>query len=547
MTTFVPKHPCAVCTLLALAVLLLLSGCSSAGPDDTNVTQSVPGGGGGGGPTTPVGTISDPLFAQQWHLQNTGQGGGVPGEDARVMGVWNQGIGGKGVLVGVVDDGLEVAHEDLGANILLGQSFNYLTRGGNPTSATTGLCKEAGGEADCHGTSVAGVIAAGPNQVGGRGAAPSASLVGYNLLGTGVVSPDSLESDAMTRNASAIWVSNNSWGAPDDGKLHPSGPLWKAGVLNGLAVGRGGRGTIYVWAGGNGGSRSNDNSNYEGYANFRGVMAICAVNAAGTQPSYSDPGANLWGCTPSSSGGSGLPGVLTTDRSGGEGYNRSGTGAEPASTNYTNSFGGTSSSTALASGIVALVLESNPALGWRDVRGVLAETARKNDSSDADWATNGAGYALNHKYGFGVFNAEAAVARAKTWVNLGPQRTFAQSLAVNQAVPDLGSVSSSMAVAGSGITRIEWIEIELTANHQSDGDLEIVLRNNNTGMVSVLAQPRVCPGTTADRCGNYDPWTFSSARHLGEAADGQWTLSVRDGLPQDLGTVVSWKLTFYGT
>ncbi len=540
-----------VSTILA-AVVGLLGGCSGGAGESPNVTQSVPGGGGsgggGGGGTAlpPVGIITDPLFAQQWHLSNTGQAGGTPGEDVRALGAWNQGFSGQGVRVAIVDDGVEIAHEDLSPNVVPGQSFNYLTNGTDPTSASSGLCAGAGGIADCHGTAVAGVVAGFGNQVGGRGAAPYANLVGYNLLGSGVFSPDSVEADAMSRNAPSVWVSNNSWGAPDDARLHNSGPLWKAAVINSLAQGRGGRGTVYVWAGGNGGARQNDNSNYEGYANFRGVMAICAVDAYGRQTPYSDPGANLWACAPSSGGTASSSGVLTTDRSGGEGYNRGG-GGDLADMNYTDAFGGTSSATALASGIVALVLEANPTLSWRDVRLVLAETARRNDPGDGDWIVNGAGYAVNHKYGFGVLNADAAAVRARTWSNVGPLKTFSVSGVANQALADLATVVSSANVVGSGIGRLEWVEIEFSADHQNDADLEIVLRNESTGTISVLSEPHACPGTDPDRCGDYAGWVFGSARHLGEGADGTWTLSVRDGLAGHSGIVNAWKLTFYGT
>lgn len=548
MPTFRIFHLPTLMPLFALLGACALTSCSAGNDSTPNVTQNDPGSLGqndplGVTPLPPIGDITDPLFSSQWHLFNTGQGGGQEGEDVRVRGPWAQGLSGRGVRIAIVDDGLEIRHEDLAPNVIPGQSFNYLTNGNDPTPATTGLCEGAGGDAACHGTSAAGVAAGFANRLGGRGAAPYANLVGYNLLSSSFT-PDSREADAMVRNVGAVWVSNNSWGAPDDGVLHPSGPLWKTAVLNGVATGRGGRGTIYTWAGGNGGRRRGDNSNYEGYANFRGVMAICAVDAAGKQPAYSDPGANLWGCTTSSSGGSGLPSVLTTDRSGGEGYNQ-GSGGDVPDANYTNSFGGTSSATALASGVVALVLEANPALSWRDLRQVLAETARQNDPSDSDWTINGAGYHVNHKYGFGVFNAEAAVARARIWSAVGPQKTFTLSGEGSRALADLASIDLAATVAGSGIQRIEWIEIEFAADHQNDGDLRIVLRNDTTGTRSVLAESRTCTGV--ETCGNYSGWVFSSARHLGEAADGRWTLTVTDGLGGNTGTITGWKLTFYGT
>ena len=529
-----------------LALCLAFAGCSAGEEASPGTAQTASGGSNGGGP---VAVIDDPLFSQQWHLENTGQGGGTAGEDARVVGAWSQDISGRGVRIAVVDDGLEIAHEDLIPNIIPGQSHNYLTNGSDPTPTTTGTCREAGGSADCHGTAVAGVAAAFANKTGGRGVAPYANLVGYNLLASGVISSDSREADAMTRNAANVWVSNNSWGAPDDGRLHLSSSLWKTGILSGLSGGRNGLGTVYVWAGGNGGPRRGDNSNYEGYANFRGVMAVCAVNAAGRQPPYSDPGANLWVCAPSNTVGPGfpLPGITTTDRSGSQGYNSSGSSSDPVDSNYTTQFGGTSAATAVVSGVVALMLQANPNLGWRDVRQVLAETARQNDSGDSDWTTNGAGFHVNHKYGFGTVDGETAVTRARTWTNLGPQRTFSRTLTPSLTLADAGTTTNTVTIASSGITHIEWIEIEVTLNHANDDELELVLRNETTGTTSVLAEPRICSGSGVDLCGDYNAWTFGSARHLGEGADGNWTFLVRDTNSGLTGALVSWKLTFYGT
>ena len=43
-----------------------------------------------------------------------------------------------------------------------------------------------------------------------------------------------------------------------------------------------------------------------------------------------------------------------------------------------------------------------------------------------------------------------------------------------------------------------------------------------------------------------NPFTFGTARHLGEGADGEWTLRIRDDDAVLAGTLHSWKLTFYG-
>lgn len=496
------------------------------------------GGGGGDGDAQPVAVRcptrtpesdppgpGDPLYGDQWHLNNTGQAGGTPGEDVKVESVWADGRRGESVCVAVVDDGLEIAHEDLAANVAAGLSFNYLNGGGNPTSGR-------------HGTAAAGVVAARDlNDLGVRGAAPRAYLLGYNLLQNPTASN---EADAMVRNAAAVYVSNNSWGPMDgDGTLASSSLTWRNAIATGLATGRGGLGTVYVWAAGNGGDAAFnggplDNSNYDGYANNRGVIAVCAVGDNGVRAFYSERGANLWVCAPSM--GDNLHGLTTTDRQGLLGY---------STTNYTSTFNGTSGATPVVSGVVALMLQANPGLGWRDVRLILAETARRNDPTDPDWTANGAGYLVNHNYGFGVVDAQAAVARALTWTTVGPQASpFTVAGAPGLPIPDNDAtgVAHPVTVAASGITQIEYVEVTFSASdHTYSGDLEITL-TSPAGTVSRLAEPHAC-GTA---CTPYNAWVFGSARHLGEAADGGWTLTVKDLVALDTGTFQSWQLKLYG-
>jgi kexin len=449
----------------------------------------------------------------------------------------------------VVDDGLEIGHPDLQANVVSNQSFNYVTRTADPTPSDP---------TDGHGTQVAGVAAAvGNNNLGGRGAAPAASLVGYNLTASPVAVN---EADAMTRNASAVNISNNSWGAADGrGTLDPSALSWQTAINTGISSGRAGKGTIYTWAAGNGAPR--DNSNYDGRANFGGVIAICATDPNGKKADYSEPGANVWVCTPSATDEpQGLPMITTTDLTGTAGNNSADSNCRPWITelsdlNYTRCFNGTSSSTPLASGVIALVLQANPNLTWRDLRLILAETARKNDPTDPDWinvgiSSVGGTYHHNHKYGFGVIDANAAVQRALLWSNVGPQASSASSLMnVNAPIPDNNTTGVTATVTASGVafSRIEWVEVYFSAtNHTYFGDLQIDLRNNGTGTVSRLAGTHACDPDNLCRSGGYNNWRFGTARHLGENPNGSWSLMVKDLAPQDSGTFQSWRIVFYG-
>jgi proprotein convertase subtilisin/kexin type 2 len=534
---------------LAAAVALGIAGC---------------GGGGGGGeddgssnptPNTPSG---DPLYGDQWHLKNIGQAGagsaGFAGEDVNAEPVWNSctdaSCRGEGVRVAVVDDGLEIGHEDLSTNVVAGASYDY-TSGDNDPSPTDGV--------SAHGTAVGGIIASRDgNDLGGRGVAPRAELVGYNLLQSTSLGSD--EGDAMTRGGAAIYISSNSWGAPDGtGRVAASSSIWQDAINSGLTNGRNGRGTIYIWAAGNGNQAQIngnvvepiDNSNHDGQANYRGVMAVGAVTDRGVKSSYSEQGANLWLAAPGGEFCS-THTITTTDLSGTDGINNadSAGNGDYGNSNYTRCMNGTSSATPVVSGVVALVLQANPNLGWRDVRAVLAQSARKNDAGDSDWATNGANYNINHKYGFGVPDAEAAVQLAKTWTNYPAEVTPAVSIRTpNAPIPDgdATGVSDTATITGSGISKIEWVEVTFSATKDAAsrdlfyGDVEVTL-TSPAGTASRLADTHSCPSG----CSPYSSWRFGSARHLGEAADGNWVLTVKDRLSQDTGTFDSWQLKIYG-
>ncbi|MCR9144313.1 MAG: S8 family serine peptidase [bacterium] len=484
------------------------------------------------------GTVSDPLFGQQWHLSNTGQRGGVSGEDARVASVWNSGVCGAGISMSVIDDGLAIAHEDLSPNIEAGLSYDYTTGGTDPSSSSAN-----------HGTSVGGIMAARSNTIGVRGAAPLASLRGYNYLANATAGN---EADAMTRGVAGLHISNNSWGPTDlTGSLQSSTSTWRAAIDTGLSSGRSGLGTLYFWAAGNGGAGETDNSNYDGYANYHGVIAICAVGQDGKRASYSEQGANLWVCAHSQ--GNDSVAISTTDNIGGLGYNASGASGNFTDNNYTNTFNGTSAASPLAAGVGALVLQANPALSYRDVRLILAQSARKNDAADADWTTNAAGLNINHKYGFGTVDALAAVNLARGWVNVAAQKTFTPPTnSPSSAIPDNNAtgITGTINVSGSGITSIEFVEINLTFTHAYYRDLTMTL-TSPSGTASTLMSTGVCrnPNTLAVvACSPTGSQTvrFGVARTLGESADGNWTLRLADGAASDTGTFTSWSMKLYG-
>jgi len=488
------------------------------------------------GTGTPVAAVAmpDPYFGNQWHLSNTGQRGGTAGEDVRALMAWGQGVKGEGVRVAIVDEGVDFQHEDLAANVSELLSHDYL---GNAPLAFAE-----------HGTCVAGLVAArDENGVGLRGVAPRSNLVSYNLL-QDLTTVNEL--DAMTRGKQTNGVSSNSWGDAEDGtgQLSWPEPLWLQGVAEGTSTGRGGLGTVYVWAAGNGGdSQHVDNANYDGQTNSRFVLSVAGVGDDGRKVTYSEEGANVLLSAPTL--GRAGHGLSTTDITGSLGYNTGNVPFDTTNASYTDLMDGTSGSTPIVAGVAALVLQANEGLTWRDVRRVLAYSARKNHVADPGWVNNLAGLHVNHKYGFGVVDANAAVSLAKTFVAGAAEVSFSSPLvSPGTAIPDNSATgtSSALTVASSGVGHVEFIEVTVSISHPRSGDLEILL-DRGAGPVDVLASPHSCARLNGvEQCSAIQAFTFGTVRHLDEPADGTWTLRVNDRQSGSSGTLQSWQLKLWG-
>ncbi|HEY3789663.1 MAG TPA: S8 family serine peptidase, partial [Urbifossiella sp.] len=331
---------------------------------------------------------SDPFFGNQWHLLNAGQVGGPSGIDINVTSVWNT-YRGDGMNIGIVDDGLEHTHPDLAPNYQASLSYDFNYDSPDPQPAAF--------DGDDHGTACAGLAAAaGNNGIGVTGVAFNAGLAGIRLIA--LPDTDEQEAEAFALHDDIIAVKSNSWGPADDGKtLAGPGPLAIAGFENAVQTGRNGRGTIFTWAGGNG-ALNGDASTFDGYASSREVIAVGAITNSGVNSPYSEPGTNLICVAPSSGGRKDLA-ITTVDRAGEDGYNFDGF-ADLSDPDYTDTFGGTSAASPQAAGVIALMLQANPNLGWRDVQEILLRSARQidlgNDNGVSEgWITNSAGFHFN--------------------------------------------------------------------------------------------------------------------------------------------------------
>ncbi len=467
---------------------------------------------------------NDPLVSQQWHLRASGLA--RVGSDLNIEDAWRydgtDGVRGRGIRIGIVDDGLQTTHPDLVANVNTLLDFDWNGNDNDPTPNPNIL--------DFHGTSCAGIAGAvGNNGIGVSGTAPESTLVGMRLISAAV--SDFQQAQAMAHRSDMIQIKSNSWGPPDSGEISNLGILTRSAIANAADTGRDGRGTIFVWAAGNG-RRSQDDSNYDGFANNIHTIAVAATNSRGEQASYSEPGANL--VVAGSSSGLFTPtGITTTDLVGAVGYQ---------GTDYTDDFGGTSASAPAVAGIIALMLERNPELGWRDVQEILLTSARMNDPADPDWTENGAGLSFNHKYGAGLADASAAVELAADWENLAEATSSEVSQTnINQTIPDnnAAGVSIDFTIEGEEI-RCEHVTLQLTANHLMRGNLAVTL-TSPSGTVSRLAEAR-----RTDTRANYQGFTFSSVRHWGEPSTGTWTVNVSDREVGNTGLLNALTLIVHG-
>ncbi|MBA3483327.1 MAG: S8 family serine peptidase, partial [Pirellulales bacterium] len=371
---------------------------------------------------------NDPLFNDQWHLLNSGQQVGNPdfqdifgvaGEDINVAGAWALGYTGAGVTVAVIDSGVQLNHPDLAANINLALALDTITTSGNgnPVFINPGAY---------HGTAVAGLIGAiANNGIGGSGVAPGVTLVPIRSIdptAQGAGDPNVIV-DAFRRAIQEVDITNNSWGRGGGGgrSLFGMSPDELLAIRDSVIFGRGGLGVIHVFASGNGAGNTfnpgfsdigNNSSAAYGVANNRYVINVGAVdhdggynNFDGSVTNYMEAGPNVLVVAPTGSfafidiaNDTGLgSGIVTTDLTGEAGANLAPdpiTGQEfdrdyIEDTDYTSRMNGTSAAAPLVSGVIALMLEANPNLSWRDVQEILVRSARQNAQFEVP--TNGAG------------------------------------------------------------------------------------------------------------------------------------------------------------
>lgn len=370
---------------------------------------------------------NDPYLPNQWHLENRDAKGDSGGADINIRAAWPLAKG-AGVTVAVVDEGVQLAHPDLAARTANAPHRNFHlvnSSDGNPMNLN----------ANFHGTAVAGLITADTdNGVGIAGTAPLTQLASWVIFnGSGAIATDQKLGEMFGYATDQVFVQNHSWGGLANIQVVPSYEE-SLGLDSAVNSGRNGRGVVIVRAGGNH-RASNGNVNDDGYASSPDAIAVGAVRLDGRAATYSSRGASLLVSAPS--GDTGFPTLMTTDLTGNQGYNQVSFGGDQNNYGFGSAgFSGTSGSTPLVSGIVALTLSANPALNLRDVQHILVQSARHINLADPAVQTNGAGFLTSDNVGFGVPDAGVAVRLAQTWSNQPPRNIVRYSFAGGTAIPE---------------------------------------------------------------------------------------------------------------
>ncbi|MEE2933475.1 MAG: tandem-95 repeat protein, partial [Pseudomonadota bacterium] len=439
---------------------------------------------------------NDPLFGQQWHHSAL-----------NVVDVWND-YTGRGVSVGINDTGVEHTHPDLNDNYDTSIDYDFSNRDNDAYPETY----------DNHGTAVAGMVAAEANNgIGVVGVAHGATIAGYRWLGFYDTPTD---------------ISNNSWGPSPSWAFFSlsQGGYWRNyenQIVDAVTNHRDGLGQVITFSAGN--SRSIDaRPEYNAVSGNRRVITVGATDSGGRDAYFTSRGSSVLVTAPGRN-------VLTTDRVGSMGY---------TSSDYVT-INGTSFSAPATAGVVALMLEANPDLGYRDVQEILAYSAVKNDPYDNTWDWNnakdwnGGGLHISLENGMGLVDARAAVRLAETWqeqsvssneihrFNYSGGLSFADASAISDTVNFTNSVD------------IENVEIFVNLSSTRLSDLRITVTSPDGTSSEIMGRPDTSKSGLQHR--------FTSRQFWGETGIGDWTISISDEVRNGIGgNLNSWGINLYG-
>jgi subtilisin family serine protease len=336
---------------------------------------------------------NDQFFASQWSIKNQGYLGGTVGADMHVEQAWNNATG-MNIKVAIIDEGVDLNHLDLQANLLSGYDATGNGSNGASNQSTN----------DAHGTACAGIVAAvANNNIGIAGIAYNSKIIPVRIA---------YSNGYPLGNPLRAWITNDSWIANGINWAWQHGAdvlsnSWGGGsysntiknaIDDAINNGRGGKGCVVLFATGN------NNGAVSFPATLENVIAVGASSTCDERKSFTSCDGEAWGSNYGSELDVVAPGVqiYTTDISGSAGYN---------STDYRSDFNGTSSATPNAAGVVALILSVNSNLTGSEVRNILETSVDKVLPNTYNYQTVGGhpNGIWNEQVGYGRINAANAV------------------------------------------------------------------------------------------------------------------------------------------
>ncbi|TVQ06307.1 MAG: peptidase S8 [Leptolyngbya sp. DLM2.Bin27] len=501
---------------------------------------------------------TDERFPQQWHLAHSGGANLVPGSHIFAEAAWDITRGARSVVVAVSDDGFDLNHPDLQGVGKLVAPLDLQDRDAVPLPTRP---------TENHGTAVAGLAIGEENAIGIIGVAPGCGFMPIRT--TGFIDDNAIEQlfDEAVRRGAAVIVC--SWSPATN--YFPLTLRQTNALTRAATTGRNGKGCVIVFSAGNANRPLSGTINetqwpqnalsgstrwLSGFAIHPDVISVSASTSLNTKAAYSNWGKHIAVAAPSNNAPpsmtlpqvgtvpTGPPlrqfqpglGMVTSDRTQGAGY---------SSDDYTNTFGGTSSSCPVVAGVAGLMLSVNPNLTARQVREILQATADKivDRNPDPQLGRQYGTYDANgHSqwFGFGKVNAAAAVREAQRRAFPGRQvnRVVQQQNQTAVAIPDnqSGGVESSVTVAATGI--VTDIQVEVSLDHEFLGDISLTLVA--PGGVTALIQGRNLGRQRELRATYTLQTTPVLARLIGLTAQGVWRLRAVDGAAGATGRLVSW-------